>query len=290
MVLRFTFRNGTNMRRPKLKKWQWVLLVAFVLYGIGSVLPESTTSTGSQTETTSPAWLLLVVPIVLLVVVIRRLRKRGDKGATSSANSSAALRVEIEELKAALDFFGNHEGQFDEAASSGIVARRDEHVIAVVSEVGLIESRRGPTQFRGGSTGVSFRLTKRISVRQSGLRGRAIQGEENPTIVDTGRFIVTDKRAVFVGEKQSREFDWDKLLSYEIQSLNRNSSIIYLPVSNRQKVSGVAADTASMESLFQRVAFGVAVATGRKDAFIDALKRELAEAEEELKALSAGTD
>jgi hypothetical protein len=272
----------------KLKKWQWVLLVVLVLYAVGSVLPESTTSTASQNETTSPAWLLLIIPIVLLVVGIRRLIKRGSKSNTSATNSLAALRAEIEELKAALDFFGNHEGQFDETASSGTVARRDEHVIAVVSEVGLIESRRGPTQFRGGSTGVSFRLTKRISVRQSGMRGRAIQGEETPTVVDSGRFVVTDKRAVFVGEKQSREFDWDKLLSYEIQSLNRNSSIIYLPVSNRQKVSGVAADTASMENLFQRVAFGVAVANGRKDAFINTLKRELAEAEEELKTLDSG--
>lgn len=260
----------------------------FALYGLGSVIPDSSTST--TTESTSPAWLLLIVPIVLLVIIIRRLRIRRGEGGTPTTTSLATLRDEIEELNAALDFFGNHEGQFDESEPSGIVAKRDEHVVAVVSEVGLIESRRGPTQFRGGSTGVSFRLTKRISVRQSGLRGRAIQGEESPTIVDSGRFIVTDKRAVFVGAKQSREFDWDKLLSYEIQSLNRNSSIIYLPVSNRQKVSGIAADTASMESLFQRVAFGVAVATGRKDAFIDALKRELAEAEEELKALSAGTD
>lgn len=276
------------MKRPKLKKWQWVVLALVVLSAIGSLLPDSTASSSTEPATVSPAWLLLIFPILLAVFLIRRLRGRraGSKApATSPADS---VREEISELKAALDFFGNHEGQFDEAESSGIVARRDEHVIAVVSEVGLIESRRGPTQFQGGSTGVSFRLSKRISIRQSGMRGKAIPGDETPTIIDRGRFIVTDQRAVFVGGKQSREFDWDKLLSYEIQPLKRNNSIIYLPVSNRQKVSGVAADTASMESLFQRVAFGVAVATGRKDRFIETLKRELAEAEEELKTLGSG--
>ncbi len=275
------------MRLPTLKKWQWVLLVLVVLYGIGSVLPDSTTSSTTEPATVSPAWLLLIFPVVFVLLALRRLRRRPEAGAASSATPADALRDEISELKAALDFFGSHEGQFDESEPSGIVARRDEHVIATVTEVGLIESRRGPTQFRGGSTGVSFRVTKRISIRQSGMRGKAIAGEESPTLIDSGRFIVTDQRAVFVGGKQSREFDWDKLLSYEIQSLNKKNSIIYLPVSNRQKVSGVAADTASMESLYQRVAFGVAVATGRKDTFIETLKRELAEAEEELKTLDS---
>jgi hypothetical protein len=274
------------MRIPKLKTWQWVVLVLVVLYGIGSVLPDSTTSTTSESATTSPAWLLLIFPIFLIFIIVGRLRKRREKSETPAAAPAEVLREEIEELKAAVEFFGKYEGQYDESEPSGIVARRDEHVIAVVSEVGLIESRRGPTQFRGGSTGVSFRVSKRISIRQSGMRGKAIAGEESPTLIDSGRFIVTDQRAVFVGGKQSREFDWDKLLSYEIQSLNRKNSIIYLPVSNRQKVSGVAADTASMESLYQRVAFGVAVATGRKDAFIETLKRELADAEKELKSLN----
>lgn len=277
------------MNFPKLKRWQWVVLILVVLYVIGSVLPDSTTSATAEPATTSPAWLLLIFPLVLAFVLFRRLRKRRAGRKSPAISPADSVREEIAELKAALDFFGNHEGQFDEGESSGIVTRRDEHVIAVVSEVGLIESRRGPAQFQGGSTGVSFRLSKRISIRQSGMRGKAIPGEESPTVIDTGRFIVTDQRAVFVGGKQSREFDWDKLLSYDIQQLKRNNSIIYLPVSNRQKVSGVAADTASMESLFQRVAFGVAVATGRKDKFIETLKRELVEAEDELKALGSGT-
>lgn len=274
------------MRAPKVKRWQWVLLVLVVVCGIGSVLPDSTPPSSAEIATTSPAWLLLIIPIVLAFIFLRRLRARQAGGNSPARSPADSIRTEIAELRAALDFFTNHEAQFDEAESGGIVARRDEHVIAVVSEVGLVESRRGPTQFQAGSTGVSIRLSKRISVRQSGTRGRAIQGEEAPAIIDTGRFIVTDQRAVFVGSKQSREFDWERLLSYEIRRLKRNNSIIYLPVSNRQKVSGVAADTPSMESLYQRVAFGVAVATGRRDAFIETMRRELAEAEQELETLS----
>lgn len=275
------------MKLPKLKRWQWVLVVLVVLYGIGSLLPDSTVSSTGEPATISPAWLLLIFPTFLIFIIVGRLRKRREKSETPAAAPAEVLREEIEELKAAVEFFGQYEGQYDESEPSGIVARRDEHVIAVVSEVGLIESRRGPTQFRGGSTGVSFRVSKRISIRQSGMKGKAIPGEETPTIIDTGRFVVTDQRAIFVGGKQSREFDWDKLLSYDIQSLQRNSSIIYLPVSNRQKVSGVAADTSSMEHLYQRVAFGVAVALGRKESFLDGLRRELSDAEEELRAIGS---
>jgi hypothetical protein len=62
--------------------------------------------------------------------------------------------------------------------------------------------------------------------------------------------------------------------------------MLMLPVSNRQKVSGIAADTPSMNHVHQRVAFGVAVATGRKDAFLDGLVAAIAEAEADLRMLA----
>jgi hypothetical protein len=62
--------------------------------------------------------------------------------------------------------------------------------------------------------------------------------------------------------------------------------MLMLPVSSRQKVSGIAADTASMNHVHQRVAFGVAVATGRKEDFLNGLRAAIAEAEADLAALA----
>jgi hypothetical protein len=249
----------------RLKRWQ---LVAIVLVGIVVF--------GNLSER-APEWsTILVIPVVVaLVFASRKWQKKYGTG--SEANQLQTLRDEVRHLRDALAFFENHESQFDELLPNGIVAKKDEHVIGVVSEVGLVETKTTPSKFRGGSTGASFRLTDRLSVRQSGFRGRSIPGEEVPAVIDTGQFVVTDQRGVFLGSKQNREFQWDSLLAYELKDLNNDSAILYLPVSNRQKTSGLAADTASMRQVHQRVAFGVAVAMSRKDQFIDRLRKDIAE-------------
>ena len=118
-------------------------------------------------------------------------------------------------------------------------------------------------------------MTKRISVRQSGIRGQSIPGEESPTVVDQGTFVITDQRGMFVGQKESREFDWSKLLSYQYVELRKNACVLYLPTSGRQKVSGIGADEKTTRDVEQRVAFAVAVTTGRREAFINQIKDEL---------------
>lgn len=273
------------MKIPKLKKWQWVVLVLLALMLLGAVVPEQKPVEGA--ETTSPAVLLWIPVIVVPVYLIFRSRKKKKAALEAAKPSAEKFREEIREINEKIEFFTNHESQYNEAEPGGVIAKKGEHVIAVVSEVGLIESRRGPTEFKGGSTGVSFRLTKRVSVRKSGMRGTATPGEETPTIIDEGKFIISDTRAIFVGNKQSREFEWDSLLSYDMQIVGKKNAILYLPVSNRQKVSGIASDLVSIEQVHQRVAFGVAVATGRKSDFIEMLRKELSEAEAELKSFEA---
>ena len=181
----------------------------------------------------------------------------------------------IERLRSELEFFRDYENQYDEATPSGFVLGRHEHLIALMSGAVLMESRRGPTQFSGGALGMSLRVSDRVSVRPTGFRGRSVPGEETPTVIDEGTFLVTDERGVFVGQKQSREFAWSKLLSYQVAELGKDAWVMYLPVSGRQKVSGIGADQAAMDEVAQRVAFAVAVATGRKEAFIALVEKEL---------------
>jgi len=256
----------------RLKRWQLVVMVLVGIVVFGNLSERA------------PEWsTILVIPVVFaLVFASRKWQKKYGSG--SEANQLQTLRDEVQHLRDALAFFENHESQFDESLPNGIVAKKDEHVIGVVSEVGLVETKTTPSKFRGGSTGASLRLTDRLSVRQSGFRGRSIPGEEVPAVIDTGQFVVTDQRGVFLGSKQNREFQWDSLLAYELKDLNNDSAILHLPVSNRQKTSGLAADTVSMRQVHQRVAFGVAVAMSRKDQFIERLRKDIAEAEAELAA------
>jgi Sec-independent protein translocase protein TatA len=261
----------------RFKRWQLVVvvLVAFVLLR------------NVSTELPSWSWILAIPVVVVLIFASKRLQKGYQ--IKSAASQLDALRDEVQHLRETLEFFENHESQFDESMPNGIVAKKDEHVIGVVSEVELVESKTTPSKFRGGSTGASFRLTNRLSVRQSGFRGRSIPGEEVPAVIDTGQFVITDQRGVFLGSQQNREFQWDNLLAYELKDITSGSSILYLPVSNRQKTSGLAADTAPMRQVHQRVAFGVAVAMSRKDQFIERLRKDIAEAEAELAARQTGS-
>ena len=276
------------MKIPKLKFWQWIALVVVVLFLIGNFAPEQEPVAGA--ETTSPVVLLWIPVIGLIIYLVRRSRKKSKIESEAAMPSAEKSRAEIARMNEELEFFANYENQYNEAEPGGVIAKKGEHVIAIVSEVGLIETLRGPTDFKGGSSGVSFRLTKRISVRKSGMKGRATPGAEMPTVVDRGKFVISDQRAVFVGTKQSREFSWDNLLSYDMQMLGRKDAVLYLPVSNRQKVSGIASNLSAIEQVTQRVAFGAAVASGRKEDFLKLLRDEIAQAEAELKNFGAVTE
>lgn len=211
--------------------------------------------------------------VVAALIVWFGAAKNDVVGPVPDDQQSEAAR--IERLRSELEFFRDYENQYDESAPSGFVFGRDEHVIAMMSGAALMESRRGPSEFRGGALGVSLRVTDRVSVRPTGFRGRSVPGEEAPTVIDEGSFIVTDQRGIFVGQKQSREFPWSKLLSYQVVNLVKGASVLYLPTSGRQKVSGIGADDSAVREVEQRVAFAVAVATGRREAFIQRIKDEL---------------
>lgn len=212
-----------------------------------------------------------IAALVVVVWTAWRTRKKRD-----APKIEASKRIDrIRRLRDEIAFYSDYENQFKEELPSGFVFSEGEHVIAIVEGAVLVESRRGPTQFQAGTTGVSFRITKRVSIRQSGTRGQATPGEETPTVIDKGTFVVTDRRGIFVGQRESREFDWSKLLSHNLAELRKNAFVLYLPTSGRQKVSGIGADQRTAKDIEQRVAFAIAVATGRRDSFIRQIENEL---------------
>jgi hypothetical protein len=117
----------------------------------------------------------------------------------------------------------------------GVMLKKDEVVYGTIDGAALIEPRRAPGQWSGGSRGVSFRVAKGVTYRVGASKGTYVLGEERPTPTDIGRFVVTNQRALFIGHKKSTEWAWSKLLGFSLEG----EALAIFNVSNRQKATGV---------------------------------------------------
>ena len=93
------------MKIPKLKKWQWALLVVSALVLLGNILPEQKPKEGA--ETTSPAVLLWIPVAVLPVYLIIRSRKKKKIAFEASKPSAEKFRIQMQEITESIDFFSN---------------------------------------------------------------------------------------------------------------------------------------------------------------------------------------
>jgi hypothetical protein len=185
-------------------------------------------------------WVPNVVALVIIVWLVRRSRKRAKASSTSKQNlqppltrDMAMIDSEIIMVTDEIDFFSTYKDHDAEHATDSIVLQQDEHLLATLSVVGLIENNQ------------------------------TADGAE-PELLDEGEFIVTTVRGVFVGKSVTHDFQWSKLVSHKTEPL-MNNVVVYLPVSNRQKIYGIAADSAGIANMQRRLAFGVAVALGRNE-------------------------
>src|SRR5215467_5638574 len=113
-------------------------------------------------------------------------------------------------LDTAQEFTGFGRDESPEAVP--IVLKPDERVFLIVDGAGLIEARRGQGHYQGGSQGVSLHIAKGVTYRVGAQRGTFIPGEERPTVIDHGVAVVTDRRVVFEGSGQTREWAFAKLV------------------------------------------------------------------------------
>ncbi len=200
-------------------------------------------------------WVPNVVVLLIIVWLVRRSRKRVKASPTSKRKPKQQLKLkppltrdmamidaEITIVTDEIDFFLTYKDHDAEHATDSIVLQQDEHLLATLSVVGLIENNQTE------------------------------EGAE-PELLDEGEFIVTTVRGVFVGKSVTHDFQWSKLVSHKTEAL-MNNVVVYLPVSNRQKIYGIAADSAGIANMQRRLAFGVAVALGRNEQHVDGLKVE----------------
>ncbi len=157
-----------------------------------------------------------------------------------------------------------------------VALKPDERVYFVLNGAALIEPRSAGGHWEGRTQGVSIRVpgTKSMRYRVGANKGRFVRDGEQPTPIDTGIAVITDRRLVFAGAKQAREWMWAKTIGLQHQE---NAPWTAVPVSNRQKVSGIAYDDAHAGEIRFRLDLALAVATDATDGLVAGLETDRAE-------------
>lgn len=170
--------------------------------------------------------------------------RRGRELAQRRETIESELSFAQQRLDAVLHFDGVTGDDVPE--QSGLALKRGEAVFCVVTDAVLIEPRKGPGQWKGFNQGVSVPIPgTNLRYRIGESKGSFHAGEESPTPIDTGTFVVTTTRGVFTGTKQSREWAWSKLLSVA----HHDPGWTAMAVTNREKVSGIAVDSDARDLL-----------------------------------------
>jgi hypothetical protein len=144
-----------------------------------------------------------------------------------------ALRVEQTEFGTRFNDLLNrlviarvNDGRLGVIPEPHIMTKKDEVVhletnASLMKEVALRE-------WRGGSSGVSFRIAKGVSYRTSAIRGKSVVVGTELQVADSGVLAVTSQRIAYMGNK-TIELSYAKLMNLDVFSDG-----VRVHVSNRQ--------------------------------------------------------
>lgn len=138
----------------------------------------------------------------------------------------ASQIFQLEELAGGLPYTG----------PVSLVLAKDEQVVYVLEQVGLLEAQSNGSSYSGGSQGFSFRVARGVSYRVGGSRGQLTRNPATVQVIDSGSAVFTNQRVVFAGTATNRQWDFDKILNV---NLTDNGIQAMIAVSNRQKNSGL---------------------------------------------------
>ncbi len=161
--------------------------------------------------------------------------KRADKAAIEEFNRlQSAWEEDVETLKRIIEVF-TAASKGEDAISNTLTQKASERTLWSAPAI-FHEAGRTPSQYVGGSSGVSIPIGGGIRFRVGAMRGQVIPGEELQMDKDEGTVMLTTDRLIFTGPIKTQQWDFDKLL---MASCNADESDYILNVSNRQKSSGV---------------------------------------------------
>jgi len=151
---------------------------------------------------------------------------------------------------------------------AGILLKPGERIFYIVRGAFLVESRHAPGHYTGGSQGFTFHVMKGVNYRVGANRGTYTPGPESPTIIDQGIAAITSNRVMFAGAKQTREWSFDKLIGMTVET---PGPWLALPVSNRQKTSGIGYGETLSEEVEFRLHLAWAIHSNSRPAFVAAV-------------------
>jgi hypothetical protein len=181
--------------------------------------------------------------------------KHAERAAAEHAARVQAASTEASAMHDALEAARLPRGETD---VPGVMLQRGEVAYLTIEGAAFVEPKRAPGQWQGRSSGASIRVAKGVSYRVGGSRGTFVQGEERPTPTDTGTFVVTDRRCLFIGSKRTTEWAFSKLVGYDTDG----PGTAFFNVSNRQKTTGVLFGTEVENQVDALIAGALARFTG----------------------------
>ena len=206
-----------------------------------------------ESSATSVLFGILVVAAIVLAVWVQK-RKYGD----TLQNNWQSLVSGLEGLVKNLED-GVPAGLVQTVLKKGEVA-----IDSVPAK--LLEYRSGGSSYQGGSQGVSIRIAKGLSYRVGSNRGQLVRNPEALQVIDNGDATFTNQRVVFGGQSQTREWAFDKLVDF---NAGDNGTQVMISVSNRQKVSGLHAQSVERVQPGVLLEVAVAYANGGKAAAVE---------------------
>jgi len=129
----------------------------------------------------------------------------------------------------------------------------DEEALFDVTNVELLEFKSTGSSYSGARAGISFPLFGRVRGNVGGSSGQITRNPEELLAVDTGTVKVTSERIIFIGEKEARVFDLDKVLDFE---LGPNGLWVKLAMSNKAKRAGF--QHMALDQITLGMTFGIA--------------------------------
>ena len=198
-------------------------------------------------------------------------KRQAQREAEATAQAVAELRAAIVDLVVVAEG-----GTRDPPEPPGwsLVLKPGERLVYPMTSVGLFEPRRGPGHWSGRSAGFSVPVTDGIRFRIGKSAGTYVQGNETPTIIDSGDISFTTQRVVFQGRRYTREWLFSKLIGITHDATQAWTAI---QVSNREKTSGIVYTGIPPDVVRLELAVAVAIFNGDGPEVAKELREQLDE-------------
>ena len=210
-----------------------------------------------------------------------REKKAREAAEVAAQQAQAKKDAELEEWNAQmqeLQFLLSVASGHSASGATALILKKDEVAVAQITNVGLIEDRKGAGQWQGASQGVWFPIGhiagRPIRYRVSGTRGHYVQGAPVPTAVDSGTLTITNQRIVYQGSKKTAECTFAKLLG-----IQHGAGGLSISVSNRQKPTVVHFGTALDDWVSNRLSIAMALFNDDAGEIATQLQAQIAELE-----------